>query len=158
MSILRRTTAPDEVQLVAELNTMQAELIRIEGEAAAMVGAARGKVSEAQGRLDEHRRGQVRENARKWRERAVELRQEAGEAGDATVIERVLVLGGQGGGEVEPRLRFKSQVLLEQADQADTRAVHLEGRLSVGDALNGSDLELLCSQLEDLPEPEPVAV
>ena len=45
MSILRRTTAPDEVQLVAELNTMQAELIRIEGEAAAMVGAARGKVS-----------------------------------------------------------------------------------------------------------------
>jgi hypothetical protein len=157
MGILNRSTG--EPELLAALAQSQSELVRVEQEAATVVGRARGKVSEAAGRLDEHRRGQVRANAAAWRTRAQELRQQAEAAGDETVVERVVVLGGMGGGEVEPRLRFKSAVLLEEAATADTRAEHLEGRLSVGDALNGAELEVLVSQLEPLPAEaaEPVA-
>jgi hypothetical protein len=157
MKLLERKAAPGEPELLAELNQRTAELIETEAQAAAAVGRARGEVSKAQGRLDEHRRGQVRANAAAWRRRAVELREQAEEAGDSTTIITIHVMGGADGYYTEPKLVFRRNLLTDEAAAADTRAQHLEDRLAAGD-LAGESLASLVSQLEPLREPEPVAV
>jgi hypothetical protein len=70
------------------------------------------------------------------------------------------VLGGVNGSYTEPKLVFTKNLLADEAARADATASHLESRLSAGDDLAGSSLELLTTQLEPLRDEaaEPVAV
>lgn len=97
---------------------------------------------------------------RRWRVHAQRLRQDAKDAGDATVIVPVHRVGGQGDLEdAEPQLCYKRVVLAEQAIAADQRAAWLDGYLARGSALTSQDLAGLVAELPGLPEAvEPVGV
>jgi hypothetical protein len=153
MKLLERKAAPGEAELVAALENARDELAQVQLAAEIKVTAAQGEVTLAQSRLDEWRRGLVDEHAAVWRTHAERLRQQAEETDELeTTVVKVHVFGGQGD-RVEPQLVFVRTQLLEQADQSDARATHLEARLAIGDALNaGESLALLVSQLEPLPD------
>jgi len=92
------------------------------------------------------------------RTHAEDLRRQAVAAGDATTVVPIQVLGGVNRTYTESKLVFTRSLLADEAVRADGRAQHLESRLAAGDGLAGADLQLLCSQLEPLPDPEPAAV
>ena len=147
-----------EVQLVAELENARSNLLRTESEASAAVAAARGQVTAAQSRVDEFRIGLVREHAQAWRAYAEELRRQADDCGDETVIVPVDRFGGHGDSvEAEPQLRYRRVVLAEEAAAADGKAAWLEGYLLRGHALTSQDLAVLVSQLKPLLQADAVA-
>ena len=150
MTLLARSAVSDEPQLVAELEQARGELRQIEAEASAAVAAAQGQVTAAQGRVDDFWRGLIREHVSAWREHAEMLRRQSETVGDETVVTSVRVYGGVGSsGDLEPLLRFKRTLLLEEADQADQRAEWLSNQL-----LRDPDSALLArvvGELEPLP-------
>jgi hypothetical protein len=151
-----RSPEPNEVQLVAELESSRGQLIRVEAESATAIGNARGEVTKAQGRLDTFRRALVRDHADVWRNHAAELRRRAEDAGDETVVVPVRKFLGQGDSGAEPTLRYRRVVLAEEAAAADGKAAWLDGYLARGDALTSQDLAVLVSQLEPLPQAEAI--
>jgi hypothetical protein len=151
VNFLRRVE-PDEPALIAALETARSSLLRTEAEAATLVGNARAEVVKAQSVLDAYRRAVVEKHAQIWRLHAEDLRRQAEEAGDATVVVHTVRYGGPDGAVEEPQLRYQRVELRAQAAMADQTASHLEARLAAGDALAGESLEQLVTQLVPLPE------
>jgi hypothetical protein len=147
--------APDtaEPQLLAELGDAQDRLTQAEVAAEHAISAARSKVNLAQSRLDQHRLGLLTEHAQAWRAHAEDLRRQAAESGDETVVVTVRRFGGMGDSLVdEPRLEFKRNQLNIEADQADAKAGWLANQL-----LREPDSELLARVASELVLPPTLA-
>jgi hypothetical protein len=139
MKLLERNTASGEVALVAELEHAKSELVRAEDAAQAAIAAAHANVVLAQSRVDDHRRGAIRQAAQAWRAHARALRERAAATSDdETVVTSVYVIRPGLTDVREPRLRYRRDLLTEQADEADSRAQLYENYL-----LRGRDSAIL---------------
>jgi hypothetical protein len=114
-------TAPDVGAQEATVEALRTELAEVQRRATEAVSVAQERLVEAQAALDVERVQLIADAAGKWRVRAAELREQAADCGNETVVITQHVSTPLGDRRV-PELRYKADEFEAEAAQADANA------------------------------------